>query len=158
MDVPLELWQLIFDHIDFLSKIRLRQVNSLFLYLPIVDLHHIEYRYLGLLNDNILRQHPFTKKLFAFDNPNITSVNHLVYLEELDASWECGINDDGLQITSLKKLDVNGNERVKNIQHMAGLKTLFAIGKCGLSNEGLLGLKLEMLDSHGNTKIDPTLF
>jgi hypothetical protein len=155
MSVPLELWHMIFDYSDFYSKITLRRVNSLFLYsLHITDLYNLEDKYLERLDDSILAQHPFVRYLFAFDNVSITNVNHLHYLEDLDASWDCGISDDGLKITSIKRLDVNGNPRVTNVNHMSELRILKARGeRCGLSDMGIKDVHPETIDADYNMKI-----
>jgi len=156
LHTPPEVWQIILEYSDdFLAKIRLRQVcKDTYNHLRIIDFYHIEDQFLIKLNDNIIKQHQYIKYLFAFDNTNITDVNHLDYLEELDASWDCGIHSQGLKnITSLKVLDVNGNPHVKNIKHMSKLEKLHAKSICGIGNEDIKDLKLKYLDAEMNSNI-----
>jgi len=152
---PPEIWQIVLDYSDFLTKIRIRQIcKELYIHLRIIDFYHIEDQFLIKLNDDIIKQHPYIKYLFAFDNSNITDINHLEHLEVLDASWECGIHSQGLKnITSLKVLDVNGNPRVKKINQMTKLEKLHAKSICGIGNEDIKDLKLKYLDAEMNNKI-----
>ena len=138
MSLPPELWQMIVDQVDFLSKIRLRQVHPyLMVCLQITDFYNIDDRYLEALDDAIIKQHPYIKELFAFDNPKITDVTPLINLEILDASWGCGIGDNGLKTSNLKFLDASGNTNIKDISHMTLLKELYARWGCGIKDNGL---------------------
>lgn len=152
--MPPEIWQMILDYCDFLSKIRLRQIcKSLYVHMRIVDFYNIEDKYVENLNDDILKQHSYIKYLNAFDNANITDVNHLEHLEILDASWNCGIHSSGIKKINPKKLDANGNPRIKNISHMNNLIELHAIADCGISDKYIENLKLKYLDAMFNNKI-----
>ena len=47
-------------------------------------------------------------------------------LKVLDASYNCGINDDGIRDLDLEKLIASGNDTITNVNHMTKLKVLVA--------------------------------
>lgn len=64
-------------------------------------------------------------ELNAFDNYQITNVNHMSNLRVLIASYECNINDDGIKLlTNLVELDASYNSSITNINHLTKLETL----------------------------------
>jgi hypothetical protein len=85
--------------------------------LPIIDLYHIDDVYLEKITDEVLVQHPQVRYLFAFDNSNITNISHLKMLEVLDASWGCGICDQGLR--KIKAIDITGNKKITPTNNLA---------------------------------------
>ena len=53
-------------------------------------------------------------KLDASNNPKITNVSHLHNLQELYASGNCGITDDGIKGLRLIELDATDNPKIKS--------------------------------------------
>src|SRR3972149_11930314 len=96
--IPKDIIQIISNYCDFLSQIRLSQVNSYFhKNIQIENFRNIPKKYLKLLNDNILLNYKNIKYLYASDNPNITDVNHLSNLRILEARGDsCGISDNSI--------------------------------------------------------------
>ena len=117
--LPIEIWRVIFDLSSFREKIVIRQIYQDLLSLPIVDLYHIDDFYLERLDDEVLKQHPSIRYLFAFDNPKITNVSHLEGLEILDASWGCGIDNKGLCSRKIRALDITGNPKIVPFESLA---------------------------------------
>jgi hypothetical protein len=79
---------LIFNYLDFLSKIKFRCISKyVHHFIVIDDFKNIPEKYLNLLDDEILINYPFIKYLNACDNKKITNVNHSLRtkLIELDA-------------------------------------------------------------------------
>ena len=74
-------------------------------------------------------------------------------LVKLNASWNCGLNDDGISQLNLVKLNVLGNPKITNINYMTNLVKLNAAWNCGLTDEGICKLNLVKLDVYGNPKI-----
>lgn len=65
--------------------------------------------YSGISNNSI-RNCTKLKTLYVSDNPNITDVNFLLNLTELDASFRCGLVPDGIaHCTNLQNIYVSGN-------------------------------------------------
>ena len=117
---PIDILQYhIFVNLDFLSQIRLRQVCKWFYRLEIYDMYNIDTKYLCRLSDKILNCYPYVKYLNVSNNKNVTNINHLTLeqsdsiasatlkqsdsvvfatrLQQLDASENCGINDNGIK-------------------------------------------------------------
>ena len=83
------MWDLIFNKLDFLSKIKFRQINSYSMNLNIYDFKNINKKYLQKLNDDVLINYSFIKYLNARNNKKITNINHMSNLKILDASHCC---------------------------------------------------------------------
>jgi flagellin-specific chaperone FliS len=194
----LDVIYLIFEFLDFLSKITFRGTTKYMYKLEIHDFYNIEKKYLKLLNDEILLNYPYIKylnasgnrnitnvnhmgkslielnasgtfcginnkgiknlnllKLYAYYNPKIYNVNHMENIIELDASYNCGISDEGIKnLKNLQKLCATDNFKIKNINHMTqSLIELDASYDCGISDEGITKLNLQILYSHCNEKI-----
>src|SRR3990172_9676971 len=117
MDIT--VWKKILDGSDFLTQIRLTQVAK-YLHdnLRITDFYNIGEKYRKLLNDNILKGYPHIIKLYAFDNPGITTVNHMTKLQILNAGFNSGIDDNGIQNLNLVELWANNNPGITNVNHM----------------------------------------
>ena len=95
---------------------------------------------------------------------NISNVNHLRNLIELDASGGCGLNDDGIKdLQNLRILNASNitnayaryGKYITNINHMKNLVELDAAGNyCCLSDDGIKGLtNLKKLKLSCNLKI-----
>src|SRR5205807_10203704 len=139
--LPLELWSMIFDQLDFLSQIRLRQVNQYFYSFEIYDFYNIPYqykfKYKFKLSDSILVHYKFIKFLDANYNPKITNINHMTNLKKLCAKGSCGINDNGIQNLNLIELNAHDNSKITNVNHMTNLKKLWANLDCGINDDGI---------------------
>ena len=76
----LDTWKVIFEYLDFLSKIRFRQINKYFYHnLDIEDFYHIYEKYLSKLTDGILINYKKIKYLNAFFNSKIKDVSWMSY-------------------------------------------------------------------------------
>ena len=127
MNFPIDIYQIILLFTDFITQIRIRQLNKLFYNkLDIYDFYNINHKYLVLLDNKILRNYPFIKYLNANDNEHITDVNYLTKLEELDAHGDCRINNEGIADLNLIKINVSCNPFITNLNHMTKLKILIA--------------------------------
>jgi hypothetical protein len=155
MDIPIEIFQLILDHSDFLTKIRLRCVSTyLHVKLEICDFYHIDRAYSQILTDDILRAYAFITKLNAGSNEKITNVNHLTRLEILNAYGKCGINNQGITGLKLKKLCCGCNPRITSVDHMSSsLKKLDAESYSGIDDKGIASLNIIILNASFNPRI-----
>jgi hypothetical protein len=137
-----DILYLILNKLDFLSKIRLRCISKYMHKLEIHDFYNIPYKYLRLLNDEILLNYPFIKYLYAFDNHTITNINHMNGLTKLDASLNFGIDNFGIKnVDSITILYISGNEKITDVNHMNKLVELYASGESGIENKGIINLK-----------------
>jgi len=178
---PIELWKIITESADFLSRINVTLVNK-FLHenLPITDLYTIESKYLEKLTNDILKNYPHVIKLNLRFNHCVTDINHLNKLEILDATGgffdadleyyrgdaddmhfnnSCGVcilNDKGIEkLTNLKELDVSSNQYITTLNHCKKLKVLTARSYSRLTNDGISKLyNLEDLDLTDNKIIN----
>jgi len=168
MDIPIEIFQSILNHSDFLTQIRIRCASKLlYTKMEIHDLYDIADKYLDLLSDDILQVYPLTRKLNAKHNGKITNVNCLTQLEVLNANtaclntnectffFSCGIGDDGISNLNLKELYACNNCTIINLNHMSNLKVLDASSHyCSITNQGIQRLtNLKKLDVTFNDKI-----
>jgi hypothetical protein len=152
--LDLSVIYLIFDNLDFLSKIKFRNISQYMHLLQIHDFYNIEYKYLELLNDEILCNYPFIKYLNARQNHKITSVNYMYNLIALNASgFCCGLSDSGIKV-NLTYLNASGNPKIINVNHMNKLIELDAYDiNCGITDDGIKQLNLMKLDASHNIKI-----
>jgi hypothetical protein len=75
--------------------------------------------------------------LNAKGNNKITNVNHMIKLEELNASGYCGIDQNGIhQLTNLRILVASNNRKITNVNHMVKLEELEVYGDCGIDEIG----------------------
>ena len=102
----------IFNRLDFLMQIRLRQVCKWFYRLEIHDMYYIGSEYLLKLTDNILANHFFVRYLCAKYNRKITNVKHMTKLEKLNVGFGCGINDDGIKHINPIELYTTSNSKI----------------------------------------------
>ena len=114
----LDLLNLIFNKLDFLNQIRLKQVCKFYYNnLHIIDLYNIDYKYKKLLNDEILKNYHYIKYLDVWNNPKIKNISHMKNLKKLDCSFQCEISDEDIKDLCLIKLYTRGNPRIKNINN-----------------------------------------
>ena len=155
-ELPIELYQMILDRTNFLSRIRMRCVNKLFWQkLEINDFYNIPSRYANRLNNQILRSYPFIAKLNATEKPYINNINYLTRLEVLNASGpQCGIIGGFSRLTNLKELNIANNSNCYWLNDLTNLEVLDIRRSCGVSNSGISKLcKLKFLNATNNSKI-----
>jgi hypothetical protein len=150
-----DILYIIFNNLDFLSKIRLRCVSKNLHKLEIHDFFNIPFQYINLLNDEILFNYNFIKYLDASYNSKITNISHMKNLIKLDASgYFSKINDNSIKNINLQYLNASHNPFITNVNHMDKLIELDAYGEfCGISDDGIKNLNLIKLDAQYNTKI-----
>ena len=74
----------------------------------------------------------------ASNNPKVTTVNHLVKLEILDVSWNCGINNAGIvNCINLESLSAIDNPKITNVNHLVKLEKIVANGICKINEAGI---------------------
>ena len=159
--IPIEMWQEISSHLNFISNIKLKRVCKRFEFLKIYNLNSNETSCFKKLDDNIIQRYPFIKNLSVNQNPNITNLNHLKNsLQILHCSsypglgnWFSGINDYGIKDLDLFELYANNNVSIKNINHFNNLRILHAVGECGIEDYSIRNLNLIELDASSNPKI-----
>ena len=164
MDIPTDIYQEILEQTDFLTQIRLTQLCKHFYNnLKIYDFYTINYKYLNLLSDDILKNYKYIRKLDAFDNPRITDegIKHLS-LHTLYAAVpnkymdNPTITDTGIShMTNLYALYAGKNSKITDagISNMRNLKILDASWNDTITNEGIKNMNLSKLNAVGNYKI-----
>src|SRR6201992_848502 len=144
--------QKIFNFCDFKSQLYLSSSCKLFNNnLLIVDLYNINENIRSLLNDKILKQSKYkhVTKLNASDNKKIKDVSQMApTLKILNASYNCGIDQNGIKNLHLTKLYASGNKKIKDVSQMASsLKILNVGGNCGIDQNGIKDLHLTKLNA-----------
>lgn len=149
---PLDIWKIIFDYLDFRSKLSMVSIcfflrNNLF----ITDLYHINVRYLNALTTEILKYPIFehVTKLNAANNIKITNVSFLKSLKILNAIGDCGISQDSINGLNLIELNASYNIIIQNVSFMKSLKILDARSS-RINQDGITGLDLIELDASNN--------
>ena len=75
-------------------------------------------------------------------------------LKILYASYNCGIDQNGIKDLHLIELNASGNKKIKDVSQMAStLKILNASDNCGIDQNGIKDLHLTKLNASGNEKI-----
>ena len=108
MNLPKEIWQIIFNKSCFISKIHMRMCCRLFYQiLEINDFYNIDEYYLMKLTDDIISKYNITM-LKVLDNSKITDegIKHM-QLHTLDASYNPKITDEGIKHMQLHTLDAS---------------------------------------------------
>jgi hypothetical protein len=110
--IPRDLIQYISDFCDTQTSIHISRLNAnLNQHIKIFRIDcGLEY----FLTDQILKQKKYIglKKLNTYNNPNITTVNHMTALKQLNAGWNCGIDDAGIAGLNLEKLAADYNPKI----------------------------------------------
>lgn len=129
---PLEIWQSIFDSLDFVSQFNLRRIDSeLYYNIRIINLFSVPTKYLDKLSDKELQQPQFR------------------YVKYLDASFNLNITNKSIINLPLEKLDISWNDTITDdvIVKLHNLKILIAQGLVGISDAGISQLtSLDYLD------------
>src|ERR1700761_5869035 len=150
--------QKIFNFCDFKSQLYLSSCCKFFNNnLLITDLYNINNNVRSSLSDKILKQSKYKHltELYAFGNKKIKDVSQMAStLKILNASYNCGINQNGIKDLHLTELNASGNEKIKDVSQMAStLKILYAGGNCGIDQHGIKDLHLIELYAYSNEKI-----
>lgn len=166
MDIPFDIFQEIFQYLNFITKIRIRQISKKNLLLDITDFYYIPINLRIKLSDNILVNYPKLKYLHAGSNPNITKINYLTNLEKLNIScfkpgnqaWvQSGVTSNQLlNLTNITWLNLCENPIISNISYLTNLKTLNLATHhtyLEIQNSDLLNLNLTSLNLSGNHQI-----
>lgn len=102
---PLEVWQMILNHSDFLTQIRLRQVCRSLYFLKILDLCDIPNDYKFKLEEKIIESYPYIKHLdISKKDISQTCLNKLINLESLVITYDFSSNLN--QLIKLTKLRI----------------------------------------------------
>src|SRR5437016_10422026 len=99
MELLIEIYQEILDRSDFLSQIRMTQLDKyLHMNLKIHNFFDINEGYLRLLSDDILKNYKYVKKLNSEYSHIITDegIKHM-NLHTLDARYNPKITDKGIK-------------------------------------------------------------
>jgi len=118
------LCSVIFKYLEFKDKHAFKRICAYTNKIQITDLYDVQRKYLRKLDDKILSNYKYVKRLNASNNKNITNINHMTKLKELDASGGCGIDDKGISNLNLEKLDICNNHKITNVNHMSNLQEL----------------------------------
>jgi len=158
---PLDIWQVIFQHCDSLSQLKLIIVCTDFYHsFFITDLYDIPYTNQYKLTNLILQQRKFSRlvQLNVRDNKNVNNISFLSNLKKLNARYLCGIDQKGIQGLDLIELYVDKNDRITDVSFMKNLKKLYAYDSCGIDQQGINGLNLIELVVNNNDRITDVSF
>ena len=118
--------QIIYNYLNFEEQLKVKYLNKICSSLNIMNIKDLPSRLLYKLTDEILYRYPFCEKLNVTFNTNISNINHMKNLIELDCE-NCGINDNGIKdLYNLKNLKASYNKNITNINHMKNLIELEA--------------------------------
>ena len=139
--MDLDILNLIFDLLDFISKIRIRQISKYFLNnFQISDFYGLDKMYLEKLTEQILISHPKIKYLNIAETDSVQNINFLSDLRVLSISKKfknqfCNYNLRELQIY---------NYQITNLKYFTKLEklNLFNISTPNLNGLNLRELKL----------------
>src|SRR5271154_3017156 len=124
---PLDIWQVIFQHCDLLSKLKLFLVCSDFYRsFYITDLYTIPKIYLYKISNSVLKQQKFSRiiELNISEAKKICDISFLTNLKKLNISGECGIDQHGIQGLDLVELNAGFYRTIKDVSFMINLKKL----------------------------------
>ena len=107
--------QIIFNFCNFRSQLSL--ISTCIYYrnnLHIIDLFNIDKKYLKELTQEILHFSIFEKVIYLNANCNskITNVSHMKFLQILNASFNCGIDQKGIEGLNLIELKARDNSKI----------------------------------------------
>jgi len=88
---------IIFKYLKIYDKHAFKCVDKYTNQLYVCDLYNINKKYPVKLNGKILSNYQYVEKLYVFNNPKITRVNHMTNLREFDVWGSCGIDDEGMK-------------------------------------------------------------
>lgn len=79
------------DNLEFISQINLRLVSKFFKICQVTNLIGCYNHYRFNLTNDILKSYPYIIKLDINNYEKITKLHYLRHLQELNASFNCGI-------------------------------------------------------------------
>ena len=146
--LPLDIWKLIFNLLNFKSKIRLVSTCRYFRNnLYIIDLYNIEKKYLDKLTTTILKYYIFQNVLSLKANNNkIKDISFMKKLKILYVQDNYGIDQNDTKKLDLIELDISWNKKIKDVSFMKNLKKLKASGDCGIDQNGIK--ELDLIELH----------
>src|SRR5271163_1618580 len=154
---PLDIWYVIFQHLDLLSKLRLISVCSAFNHsFFIANMYDVADIYKSGLTKQILKQRKF-ERIISLDI-HLCNINNISFLTNLEKLNTYSINQEGINGLDLIELYADRNEKIKDVSFMTNLKKLHALGCCGIGQEGIKGCNLIELDANRNEKIKTVSF
>lgn len=120
--IPLDTWQIILGKLSMRSQLRLKQVCKL-LYGELKLYNFEKEKYAGLLTNEIIKQHPYIKKLYLAKTLDLSS---LKYLDSLYIKTNIPNNYlDNIDVKEIKFLTyVLKNKETVNLNHMTKLSSL----------------------------------
>jgi hypothetical protein len=105
----------------------------------IIELH-ANGEFCGIGNEGITKLN--LVKLYIWNNPKITNVNHMYNLKILYAAGsKCGISNEGIKNINVEQLSAANNPKITNINHMDKLIELDIRFSCGINHEEIKSLK-----------------
>jgi len=163
----------VYNSIDYYIRKKLgttNEINSETLEYIININSEITELYSCLITQETLNKCKSLVKLNINGNKNIKNVNHLNKLEELNISWSCEINQEGINELKLRSCGVNqeginelkllktfnacGNNKITNVNHLDKLEELDVSWRCGVNQNGIKNLKLvKNLNARNNINI-----
>src|SRR5277367_1715737 len=154
---PLDIWHVIFQHLDLLSKLRLISVCSAFNHsFFIANMYDVADIYKSRLTKQILKQRKF-ERIISLDI-HLCNINNISFLTNLKKLNTYSINQEGINGLDLIELYACRNEKIKDVSFMTNLKKLHASGCCGIDQKGIKGCNLIELDANYNEKIKNVSF
>src|SRR5579863_2324546 len=153
-----DIWQIIFNMLDFVDQIHLRQVcryfsiNCHITHMKIRRTHKkliSKLKYFPQLHtlhigDDVPIKNKHLANLFNLTDlsvlraHNTIKINHLTKLRTLRASDQSRIIDSSIRkLTTLTTLNISNNPNIMNINHMKQLETLIISDDCGVYDSGI---------------------
>ena len=143
MDISFDILNQIFELLDFLSKIRFRQISKYFLNnFYIYDFYNLGKGYLKKITAEILISYPKIKYLDISKKKQdiCQNINFLTDLQKLAISR---LYKNQISIYNLKKLEIY-DYKIKNLKYFTKLEQLF-LRESGIADSDLDGLNLRKL-------------
>ena len=138
-----DIHTVIFSFLTFHNKHRYRNICKLFsIKIHITNFANISKKMIKKLDNKILQQYPYITKLNLFGNKVVSSVNYLILLKELDASFMNRLTSSGIiNCVNLEEIKADGSSlRISIINKLPKLKSYSYINhytKTSLDQNGL---------------------
>ena len=146
MDISFDILNQIFELLDFLSKIRFRQISKYFLHnLYIYDFYNLDNIFIQQLSEEILISNPKIKYLDITGRDTIQNINFLTDLQDLAVSHRFKTKFNNYNIKKLKII----NYKISNLKYFTKLENLYLIGS-DIANSDLDNLNLRKLVLNNN--------
>ena len=99
---------------------------------------------IGIESFNFLK----LESMIIYFNDEITDLNRMLSLKELEIIGESKINNNGINKLNLKSLYLEDNEQITDLNHQTSLKELMLYGSSKIDDLGIKDLKLKSLTIH----------